>query len=119
MAFYYPLVYEKLRNIRINIHIMNSSFEPIFWQFMAIGKSNKDAKKLGFFQSIFQTDFSFLEQLDNLSGRYINNANFFSVEDPSAISDEALYDLLMEEYPSWVKEATTKKLIVKYDARIG
>ncbi|SFA69792.1 MULTISPECIES: VWA domain-containing protein [unclassified Bacillus (in: firmicutes)] len=93
-------------------HIQNSSYEPIFWQFMAIGKSNKDVKKRrGLFQSLFQSDFTFLEELDQLSGRYLDNANFFSVEDPRSTPDAELYDLLMEEYPGWVKQANAKGLI--------
>ena len=93
-------------------HIQHSSYEPIFWQFMAIGKSNKSAKKKsGFFNTIFQSDFTFLEQLDNLSDRYLDNANFFSVEDPLEVSDTELYDLLMTEYPGWVKSASQKGLI--------
>lgn len=93
-------------------HIQHSSYEPIFWQFMAIGKSNKSAKKKGgFFSSLIQSDFSFLEQLDNLTGRYLDNANFFSVEDPLEVSDTELYDLLMTEYPGWVKAASQKGLI--------
>lgn len=93
-------------------HIQHSSYEPIFWQFMAIGKSNKSAKKKsGFFNSIFQSDFAFLEQLDHLRDRYLDNANFFSVEDPLELSDTELYDLLMTEYPGWVKNASQKALI--------
>lgn len=93
-------------------HIQHSSYEPIFWQFMAIGKSNKSAKKKsGFFGSLIQSDFAFLEQLDHLSGRYLDNANFFSVEDPLEVSDTELYDLLMTEYPGWVKNASQKGLV--------
>lgn len=92
-------------------HIQNSSYEPLFWQFMAIGKSNKGTKKRGFFSNIFQSDFSFLEKLDDLEGRYIDNADFFSVEDPLQISDSELYDLLMQEYPQWVKEVRNRGLI--------
>lgn len=91
-------------------HIQSSSYEPIFWQFMAIGKSNKGVKRRGIF-SIFQSDFSFLEELDNLTGRYIDNADFFSVEDPLLVSDNELYDLLMQEYPGWVRAASEKGLI--------
>ena len=90
-------------------HIQDSSYEPIFWQFMAIGESKKDVKK-GFFKSLFQSDFTFLEQLDDLPDRYIDNADFFSVKDPVAVSDDELYDLLMQEYPEWVKTARTKGL---------
>jgi hypothetical protein len=80
--------------------------------FMAIDKSRKDRKQKrgfgSFFSSAFASDFSFLEELDNVSGRLLDNASFFSVENPSSISDEKLYDLLMEEYPRWVKEACQK-----------
>ncbi|MGB0386467.1 MAG: VWA domain-containing protein [Ardenticatenaceae bacterium] len=92
----------------------DASFEPIFWQFMAIGKSKKDTKGFGrFFQSASSSSsgFSFLEQLDSMSGRYLDNADFFSVEDPQNLSDDQLYDLLMTEYPKWVKAAQTKRLL--------
>jgi len=91
-----------------------SSYEPIFWQFMAIGKSSKDAKAkrggiLGFLTGGSQ--FEFLENLDDLEGRYVDNADFFSVEDPEAIADEELYDLLMTEYPNWLKTARNQGLL--------
>ncbi len=91
-----------------------SSFEPIFWQFMAIGKSQKDVKGEGFFgwlNKAFASDFTFLEKLDDLSDRYVDNADFFSLEDPESVPDEKLYELLMTEYPGWVKLAKTKKLL--------
>ncbi|NES94661.1 MAG: stress protein [Desertifilum sp. SIO1I2] len=95
--------------------LRGSSYEPIFWQFMAIGKSNKDATaKKGFFAKltqVFESDFSFLEKLDELEERYIDNADFFSVEDPLGIPDQDLYDLLMSEYPNWVKQARSKQLL--------
>lgn len=95
-------------------NLQDSSYQGIFWQFMAIGKSSKDVKTKGiggFFRSLAASDFRFLEELDNLHGRFIDNANFFSVEDPSNISDEELYDLLMKEYPTWLKQASEKGLI--------
>ena len=42
---------------------------------------------------------------------YTYNAAFFNVEDPESISDDELYDILMEEYPSWVKFAYSKQLL--------
>lgn len=98
-------------------HIQSSSYEPIFWQFMAIGKSNKGTKARGFFRA-FQSDFSFLEELDNLTGRYLDNANFFSVEDPQAISDQDLYDLLMAEYPGWVRSASANGLLERETSKV-
>ena len=88
--------------------IVNASFEPIFWQFMAI-----DETRRGLFGSSRQSQFKYLEQLDNLEGRYIDNAGFFSVKDPAAIPDDELYDLLMNEYPKWVKEAKANGLMMK------
>lgn len=91
-----------------------SSYEPIFWQYMAIGKSRRDIKKGGlggFVAKAFASDFTFLERLDEMRGRYLDNANFFSVEDPESISDDELYELLMSEYPSWLKLAQNKDLL--------
>ena len=41
-----------------------ASYEPVFWQFMGIGKASS---------------FAFLEKLDDLGGRYTDNADFFAV----------------------------------------
>lgn len=75
--------------------LKNASFEPIFWQFMGVGNS----------------DFSYLEKLDDLSGRYIDNADFFSVSSLNQYSDEQLYSKLINEYPSWLKQASAKGLL--------
>jgi stress response protein SCP2 len=84
-------------------HLRQSSYEPIFWQFMGIGKGRKSkSKKL---LSFADSDFPFLEKLDELSGRLIDNANFFSVASPDEHGDAELYDLLMAEYPGWLKLA--------------
>jgi stress response protein SCP2/uncharacterized protein YegL len=80
-----------------------SSREPIFWQFMGIGKGKKSKSKL--LANFADSDFPFLEKLDELDGRLIDNANFFSVVSPDEHPDEELYDLLMAEYPEWVRQA--------------
>lgn len=87
-------------------HLRESSFQPIFWQFMGIGKGRKSKSKrlLAFGGS----NFPFLEKLDDLAGRFIDNAAFFSVEKPDEHTDSALFDLLMEEYPGWVEAARAK-----------
>lgn len=96
-----------------------SSYEPLFWQFIAIGKTIKDvvtAPKKGFL-GLFKgppppvSEFKFLETLDNLPGRFVDNANFFSLEDPQAVSDEQLYEFLMTEYPGWLKLVKEKGMI--------
>lgn len=75
--------------------IRHISDRPIFWQFIGIGGSS----------------FSFLESLDELSGRTIDNANFFDAGDISSISDNILYSRILTELPSWHKEAKQKGII--------
>jgi hypothetical protein len=67
----------------------------IFWQFVGVGDSN----------------FDFLERLDHLSGRHIDNANFFQVSSLEKVSDDKLYDQLLNEFPSWLKEAKALGMI--------
>lgn len=67
----------------------------IFWQFIGIGRAS----------------FGFLEELDNMPGRVIDNANFFSVTDINHMSDNELYSKMMDEYPQWLIEAKTKNII--------
>ena len=55
--------------------------------------------------------FEFLERLDNLPGRHVDNADFFAVMDPSSISDDEVFELLMVEYPQWLVEARAKGLL--------
>ncbi|MBB6097329.1 stress response protein SCP2 [Deinobacterium chartae] len=90
-----------------------SSYEPIFWQFVGIGKSKKDKgkKRGGFLGNLLASDFSFLEELDDMGGRYLDNADFFSSEDPSSFPDSELYDLMMGEYPNWVQAARQRGLL--------
>ena len=93
--------------------VQDSSYEPLFWQFMGLGKSKKDVKAGGggFWAKAFASDFTFLEELDTMSGRHVDNANFFSVAAPDDLPDEQLYDLLMSEYPEWLKQAPAKGLL--------
>lgn len=85
------------------LQLRESSHEPIFWQYMGIGKGRKSKSKV--LKVFADSNFPFLEKLDDLSGRLMDNAGFFSVERPDEHSDESLFDLLMDEYPEWVKLA--------------
>lgn len=67
----------------------------IFFQFVGIGKES----------------FYFLRKLDDLSGRFIDNANFFQVNDLKTYSDHDLYSKLLAEFPQWLKLAKQKNLI--------
>lgn len=86
-----------------------SSREPIFWQFMGIGKGKKSKNKR--LSDFADSDFPFLEKLDELGGRLIDNADFFSVSSPDEHPDAALYDLLMTEYPGWLRQARQHGLL--------
>lgn len=61
----------------------------IFWQFIGIGNE----------------EFSFLKRLDDMTGRVIDNADFFQINDLHDITDEELYGRLMTEYPGWEQKA--------------
>jgi stress response protein SCP2 len=86
-----------------------ASYEPIFWQFMGIGKGKKSKDKNLAAQA--DSDFPFLDKLDELTGRFIDNANYFSTRSPDEYSDDQLYDLLMAEYPGWIKLAQKKNML--------
>jgi hypothetical protein len=75
---------------------------PIFWQFIGI--------PLGEGSRVYQikSKFDFLKYLDTMEGRVVDNANFFEVKNIDAISDEELYDRLLNEFPLWLKDAIIK-----------
>lgn len=71
------------------------STAPIFWKFLSIGS-----------QSMV-----FLEKLDTLSERFVDNANYEPIGDVDAISDAVLFKKMLTEFPDWLKEVRTKNLI--------
>ena len=98
--------------------VVSSAFEPIFWMFMAIGDSSMavdaNGRKGGFaarLARVANSDFKFLEELDDMGGRLLDNADFFAVKDPANLSDDQLYELMTTEYPSWVAQAGQRGLI--------
>ena len=56
-------------------------------------------------------EFKFLEKLDDLDGRHVDNADFFAVSDPATVSDDLLFEHLMGEYPGWLRQAPGKGLL--------
>lgn len=68
---------------------------PIFWQFVGVGGSN----------------YGVLEKLDTMSGRVVDNCNFFAIDNINSIDDSRLYELLLNEFPKWLNEVTTKNLL--------
>lgn len=74
--------------------IRDASSEGIFWQFMGIGESGGRS-----------SGFKFLQKLDDLKGRKVDNCDFFSTPSADSFSDSELYDKLMTEYPGWLNAA--------------
>ena len=68
---------------------------PIFWQFVGVGG----------------TSYGILEELDTMEGRYVDNANFFALDDFMTVPNDELYSRLLEEFPSWLREIKGKGMI--------
>jgi stress response protein SCP2 len=77
------------KNREIKALIMEAANYPIFWQFVGIGGAN----------------YGVLQKLDEMRGRRVDNANFFSLDDINRISDDQLYDRLLNEFPAWLHAA--------------
>jgi len=74
--------------------IRRSANYPIFWKFVGLGGSN----------------YGVLSKLDNFTDRYIDNTDFFAIDDFASISDEQLYEKLLEEFSAWQDEARKRGL---------
>ncbi|MFF0790409.1 VWA domain-containing protein [Streptomyces spiralis] len=74
--------------------LRESSKEPLFFAFVGFGDN-----------------ISFLEKLDDLRGRAVDNASFFHARDPHRVTDEQLYDGITHEYASWLAAATTAGIV--------
>ncbi|MEV5437353.1 VWA domain-containing protein [Streptomyces sp. NPDC052682] len=77
------------RNAEIERQLREAVEEPIFWQFVGLGRSN----------------YGVLERFDTLPGRRVDNVGFFAVDDISTVPDQELYDRLLSEFPSWITAA--------------
>ncbi|MFJ6658583.1 VWA domain-containing protein [Streptomyces sp. NPDC091377] len=77
------------RNAQIEQELRAAVEEPIFWQFVGLGKAN----------------YGVLERFNTLTGRRVDNVGFFAVDDISSVPDAELYDRLLSEFPSWIREA--------------
>lgn len=69
----------------------DASYNPIFWQFVGIGGES----------------FPFLEKLDDLTDRNVDNADFFAVRDPKSIT----YNQLLNEFPEWLEYDKVKAML--------
>jgi stress response protein SCP2 len=77
------------RNREIERELREAVEEPVFWQFVGLGRSN----------------YGVLERFDTMSGRLVDNVGFFAVDDISTVPDPELYDRLLSEFPSWITAA--------------
>lgn len=59
---------------------------PIFWQFVGLSGRN----------------YGILKKLDDMSGRVVDNCSFFEVDELDDMSEQELYDAMLEEFPSWL-----------------
>lgn len=67
--------------------IMKSANQKIFIQFVGIGEEK----------------FEYLEKLDDLTGRPVDNTGFIKVKDFELLKDEEVYNMLLSQYPDWLK----------------
>jgi stress response protein SCP2 len=83
------------RNKEIKDLLTSAACLPIFWQFVGIGGRN----------------YGVLEQLDTMAGRVVDNCGFFALDDLNSVSEQELYDRLLNEFPLWLKVAKQKHII--------
>ncbi|MGW7359423.1 VWA domain-containing protein [Streptomyces sp. NPDC054802] len=76
--------------------LAQASALPIFWSFVGFGHSR----------------IPFLEQLDTLTGRTVDNASYFHAGgQPAAIADSDLYDGLTAEFGPWLAAARSRGVL--------
>lgn len=71
--------------------IKEASKYPIFWQFVGIG----DAR------------FDYLQNLDDMTDRYVDNADFFQVKS----MDDITYENLLNEFPNWLSSPKVEGML--------
>ena len=73
------------------VEIIKASDKPVFWKFVGVGSC----------------EFDFLKKLDDMTGRTVDNADFFEVDN----LDDITYESLMEEYPGWLDAIKSKGIL--------
>ena len=82
--------------------LIKSSSMPIFWQFVGINGDN----------------YGILQNLDSIYDRYVDNADFFDLDDFSLVSDSELYARLLNKFSIWLKDVKVKGIIERINAKI-
>ncbi|MBR6886916.1 MAG: VWA domain-containing protein [Selenomonadaceae bacterium] len=75
--------------------LIDASYLPIFWQFVGVRGEG----------------YGVLEELDDMEGRYVDNADFFALDDFYDVSNEELYSRLLNEFPAWLKKIKTNGVL--------
>lgn len=75
--------------------IRELSGKGIFFQFVGVGRSS----------------FDYLQQLDTMSGRVLDNVNFFPAYDVVNMPDRTLFEKMISEFAGWIPQARSKGLI--------
>jgi hypothetical protein len=110
-----------MRNV-IDEHRLSGATDPAFVIFQTDGSPDdkraaeqalKDASGLPIFWAFvgFGGRVEFLEKLDDLRGRKVDNASFFHAADPRRVTDAELYDGLTHEYAGWLAAATAAGIV--------
>lgn len=71
--------------------IKEASKYPIFWQFVGVGSDS----------------FEYLQNLDDMTDRYVDNADFFRVKTMNDIT----YENLLNEFPKWLEYPRVKEML--------
>ncbi|MFF8406964.1 VWA domain-containing protein [Streptomyces sp. NPDC015684] len=78
------------------LRLAQASKLPIFWAFVGFGRS----------------PLPFLQQLDTLGGRVVDNASYFHAGvNPAGLPDSVLYDGLTAEFGTWLTAARQRGLL--------
>jgi stress response protein SCP2/uncharacterized protein YegL len=83
--------------------IIEASREPLFFVFVGVGEEK----------------FAFLQQLDDLAGRYLDNASTMFITDMERLTDQELYALLTKELPAWLRQAREFGLLADDPRAVG
>ena len=75
--------------------LKEASYLPIFWQFVGVSGSN----------------YGILEKFDTMSDRYVDNANFFALDDFRTVPNSELYSRLLNEFPKWLEVIKSKGVL--------